>query len=149
MGVQSALNRVRGEITQKSIPSLKRAGLPGLMREWEAAGANDDAVMAVLHSYAFLRPGWTRVFLIIELIAADIGEKKNLVPPLIDRMMLKRITDTAHHARKIEEGPRHGKRLPKDWHEARAIALNDAEEHVKRLVFNWMHRDKGASGTPM
>lgn len=145
VGVQA---RSRGHYPKKHTIPSERAGLPGLMREWAMTGANDQSVLAVLHAYAQLPASWTRIVLIIEFIAADLGGEKKLSPPLINRGVLRRIRESAQHARNIAEGPRHGSRLPKGWNASRAIELLAADAHIKNLVYRWLCRDKGASGTP-
>jgi hypothetical protein len=129
-----------------SLPA-ERAGLPALMRAYVTTGLNDEAVQTVLQIYAGLPISWSRCVLIIEEVASDCGGLHNL-EAFIGKKALSRLTQSAHKARNIEEGPRHGGKVSKDWNPAEAMTLMEADSTVKGIVVRWLAKKTGAGQIP-
>jgi hypothetical protein len=146
VGVAASAHGWLSPIKNVSIPA-ERSGLPELMRAWVNTGLDDTTVKAILQIYAVLPMSWSRCVVVIEFVSADCGGEKNLTR-FISKKQLSLITSSAHNARVIEEGPRHGKRVPKDWDADRALSLLDADSLVKQLVHRWLAVKTGMHRIP-
>jgi hypothetical protein len=126
---------------------VEHAGLPALMRAWVATGLLDESVQTVLQMYAGLPISWSRCILIVEEVASDCGGMNNL-KPFIARKALRHLTQSAHRARNIDEGPRHGGKVAADWNSDKAMTLMEADSTVKRLVVRWLAKKTGTGRVP-